>query len=406
MKMKVIIPLIILLTITAGCDDIFDTWFNTPADERDVEWKLVDGPMGAVSDPNMDASMPWLGVRDGNLFAAWVTNGIINFYRYNGDDDNPAWTFESDFIPGTPYNLSFCIYNNAIIFAYYNGMEIYVSDTYGNYYGGAVVTTSFTGPLKLTVYRGQIYLLWHDGYYIQISRYNQPAGAWESGMGDIYGINDVDTIVNRFQAAIIDDFLYVTFISDMNIPLIPNDALKVRRYDGTGWTTILNELNFYSGAGYANFPAITGFHNEAVVAWTEYNAGYRLCVRKASNGEWLDGGYDNYPGLSWSGNTYNYIQMTSLTTVNGNLCLMWVEDIPDPLLGYNQSIRVSVYKEKSDTFIKWDDITGGGSTGLNILPGLSAMAPFGIEYHDKLYVAFLESNPLTYLYNLHVKVAR
>lgn len=412
MRIKLLTVILLFFSfVITGCDSMFESWFDTPSHERDVEWKLVDGPMGSLSDPYSEAYNHWIGVHKGEIYVAWCdTAGYVYIFKYNGDDEKPGWFYHTSLYLGSINAISYCSWNGMIMYAYSDGNNLYIRDMYGASWGDGIQYSSPVGAMRLFVYNGMLHVVFEQNGLLRMKRYEDYMGSWygSAESADIedaygYGINDSGDVVDRSRVAVVNGLLYAVFISHTSP--VYTYQVKVRAYNGYMWSTVNSQLNYWYDAGTANFPSITGFNDRVIISWVEsYGGENRLCVREAF-GRWLDGGTGNNPGIRWGDDYSLGLQTTSLAVVNDNLCAFWSEQVNDPTYGSFDSVRGSVYNEDNNSYIPWDDITGYDNKGLNIIAGNYASDPLAVEYDNKLYVVFREIN-MNNFYSIHVKVAR
>ncbi|MCM3745861.1 S-layer homology domain-containing protein [Paenibacillus pasadenensis] len=268
-------------------------------------------------------------------------------------------------------------YNDQIRIKKYDGISWTSAE--GGSSGGLNVdaTKDATFP-NLAVYNNELFATWSEAGQIRVKKYD--GTEWTSVDGG--GANGINAGGGGFPVmAVLGNHLYIVWSEVTG----SNYQLRVKRYDGgNSWTFVDNSatgLNMVSSSS-ALYPSVAVLDNVLYVAWHEPigRTDDQIRVKKYDGTTWtsIDGGGQYGINVS-SAFRANYVK---LAVVDNNLYAVWQEHYTGVLF----KIRVKKYDGTT-----WTSAEANWN-GLNVNATKTSIYPAVSVVNDVLYVAWQEKN--------------
>jgi len=233
---------------------------------------------------------------------------------------------------------------------------------------------------KIAVFKNEVYAAWVESNgtatLIRVKKYN--GAGWESIDGIGLNVNP-NKNANNPTMTVFNGKLYLAW-EELN----PNSQIKVKSYDGFGWTEVVegNGLNITAEKA-ATVPALVVFDNALYAAWQESNDAGILQIRVKKyegNKSWtsLDGA--GQTGLNWNAAAGG--SFPAMAVFQESLYITWMESN-----GTSVQIRVKRY----DGNTSWTSVDGNTATGLNMVNSYSGNKPAMAALNDSLVVIWEEA---------------
>ncbi|NQX66445.1 Ig-like domain-containing protein [Paenibacillus alba] len=229
----------------------------------------------------------------------------------------------------------------------------------------------------LAVFRNEVYMAWQEKNgtisQIRVKKYN--GTGWVSVDGN--GPNGLN--VNTGKAGttptltVFKDALYIAWVE---VSVANNTQIRVKKYDGESWTSAedvsLSGINVDSTLN-ALGPTLAVYNGALYASWSEV---YKIRVKMYNGTLWtnVDGGTN---GLNIDSS--KLAAFPALAVLGNDLIAVWSE-----VSGSIYQLRAKKYNGASWTIID------GGTTGLNMVSGKSAIYPSVAAIDGALYLAWNE----------------
>ncbi|OPH58158.1 hypothetical protein BC351_24790 [Paenibacillus ferrarius] len=232
----------------------------------------------------------------------------------------------------------------------------------------------------MAVWKGEVYVAWQEkvvpgvtANQIRVKKYNGTNWVSVDGNGT-NGLNmNSAKVGTRPTLAVFNGSLYLSWVEAVTSS---NGQIRVKKYNGGIWTNAEGEST--TGINVdptkdAIFPALVEYNNALYASWSE--AG-KIYVKKYNGEEWtsVDGG-PNGLNINQSG----LAAYPALAVLGNDLIAVWSE-----VSGTTYQLRAKKYSGTSWTIID------GGTTGLNMVSGKSALYPSVAAIDGALYLAWNE----------------
>jgi hypothetical protein len=355
---------------------------------------LLDGK-SLNFDPNFDAGAPKLITDGTSLYIIWIENLTLYLRVYN--NDNSDWGAPI-FITPTSSLYIFCAgailgSNLYIAFQKNSVNSVWVLEfNLSTMVPGSEIKPGFDGKQpNLFVLEDNIFLAYHgitpapENRIFVYTKKNGDPGWSDVGNDGTIGINDnINNCTNPHLSAK-DGQLHVAFQDDTT------HKIKMRYFDypaTSTWITVLPNISANGTTNFISLTSIVNLNGDLILSWTESNGGPQTISIFKYTG---DG--DNY--LSSFYRYYNAnpdsIFSGKLGVINKKLYHIWTEN--DTTISGQLRARIYVDNYDNDQYTGWQMVDGNNYHGLNYDTTKNVAGDLStVVFNNKIYVAFLEDD--------------